>query len=869
MRTLTAFAHGDGQIVDLRAERVADLRRQAALQVASRGQAVPAWELLERPEAGSAEELAARLPAPDEGDVFLDLEGHPFWRADVGLFFLFGALVRDGDAPTGWTFRGWWAHDERSEAAAVAELIGWLAERRLAHPGMHVYHYNHTERSALVGLADRHGARPEMLAALVEQGVFVDLLEVVRRTVRIGAESYSLKQVELVAGYERGHEIDAGAGAVVGYERWMASGDDAELDAIARYNEDDVRATLAVRTWLLDAVLEGVPPRPAPEPVEVEERELDAIIAALNGTGVGWHALLAQLLEYWARESRAVRTQAIAQLDGDDADRMRRAAVVAGLEFVRTEAPTGRQQKGTLVVRYPEQRFEARVRNGRGPSLIFPSPDDLPPVIAEIRGHDEDTRELSLAWPETAGDPRRHPDAMATVRLTGAEPKPTALLGFAQRVLADTMRPSDAARVALLDRALPRFTGHPVDGLPHEPEALADVVARLDASTLAVQGPPGTGKTYTGARVIAELVRRGQRIGITAFSHAAIDNLLVEVVSVDPDVRILRQQTPTGYPERPELSHVTRSSKVPAAWDPEHYDIVAGTTWPMTALADADDAALDVLVIDEAGQLGLADAVVALGCARSTLLLGDPLQLAQVTQASHPGAAGRSTLEHVLGDAATMPRERGVFLPVTRRMHPAITDVLSEQVYEGRLTAHPQCADHAVDGRSGLRWVRASHTGRSTESPEEARTVLELVRSLVGRPWTDSRHPGASVPLPADRIMVITPYNDQVDLVRATLADDPVARGAQVGTVDRLQGQEAAVVIFTMATSSGEDLTRSVDFLFSRNRMNVAMSRARALAYLVCTDELLDTRARDVETMQLVGTLCALVEAAERSGSGR
>jgi uncharacterized protein len=114
--------------------------------------------------------------------------------------------------------------------------------------------------------------------------------------------------------------------------------------------------------------------------------------------------------------------------------------------------------------------------------------------------------------------------------------------------------------------------------------------------------------------------------------------------------------------------------------------------------------------------------------------------------------------------------------------------------------------------------------------------------------------------------MVITPYNDQVDLVRGLLDADAVTADVKVGTVDKLQGQEAAVVIFTMATSSGEDMTRSVDFLFSRNRLNVAISRARALAYLVCTDELLDTRANDVGTMQLIGTLCALVEAATHAG---
>ena len=864
--TLTGLAGTSTDVEGLKPERTEHLRRQAALQIASREHEVPLHELLERPEDGSPEELAARVPEPDEGDVFLDLEGHPYWRADTGLFFLFGALVRDPDADGGWTYRAWWAHDEAGEARAVDALIAWLAERRLAHPGMHVLHYNHTERSVLLSLAARYSARPETLHALVEQGVFVDLLEVVRRTVRIGGESLSLKVVERVARYERDHEIDAGAGAVVSYERWMREGDDAELTAIARYNEDDVRATLAVRDWLMREVLDGVPARPMPEPKPIEESELEAVAAELRATGVAWHALLGDLLGYWSREGRTVRAQAVAQLDGEEADHLRRAAVVGGLELVRFEEPSGRRKHGSAVFRYPEQRFEARVRGGRRPSLIFPSPTDPWPITVSVRDHDEELREFELAWPEAAGDPQYHPSAMATVQLQNAVPKSDALLAFARRVLDGELRPSDAARVALLKRQLPAL----VDGedvpqpFPVDPVALADVVDRLAPSAFAVQGPPGTGKTHTGARLIVELVRRGRRVGVTAFSHAAIDNLLAEIVEVDADVRILRQEHPKGHTVPVALAGITLHGKVAEAWDPTRYDVIAGTTWPMTTLSDTDEPSLDLLVIDEAGQLGLADALAAMGCARGTLLLGDPLQLAQVTKAVHPGGAGRSTLEHVLDDAATLPEDRGVFLPVTRRMHPAITSVLSEQVYEGRLTAHEDCATHAVDGRSGVRWIRAQHEGRSTESPEEAELVCQLARSLIGTPWTDSRNGegGETVPLPAERIMVITPYNDHVDLVRGMLDDDPVTRGVRVGTVDRLQGQEAAVVLYSMATSSGADMTRGVDFLFQRNRLNVAVSRARALAYIICTDELLDTRAAAVRDMQLIGTLCAVVEAA-------
>ena len=867
VRTLTAFAHGDGPIADIRADRVIDLRRQAALQVASRGQAVPAWELLERPETGSAEELAARLPAPDEGDVFLDLEGHPFWRADVGLFFLFGALVRDGDAPTGWTFRGWWAHDERGEAAAVAELVGWLAERRLAHPGMHVYHYNHTERSALVGLADRHGARPEMLAALVEHGVFVDLLEVVRRTVRIGAESYSLKQVELVAGYERGHEIDAGAGAVVGYERWMASGDDAELDAIARYNEDDVRATLAVRTWLLDAVLEGVGPRPAPEPVEVEERELDAIIAALLERDEEWMRLLGQLLDYWAREDRTATTQALVLLEGDDRELAERPDVITGLRLDRVEPPAeGRRSKVAYFSYRPGQTIGFDVDQD-GQRVIFRYPDGRTGVRAVV-SIDRGRSEIGVRWPKGVAEDELQPEAVVRSDLFLPGHKRTQLIEFAKRVLDGDPDPSDAARIALLRRTLPTFReglGPGPDGFPSDAAALAPLAVALHDSVLAVQGPPGTGKTHTGAALISALVAAGMRVGVTAFSNAAIDNLLRKVAREHPEVRVMRKG------DEPE----TESLRIPGAeyvgeagsWDPGRFDVLGGTTWVFANPALIDGPAFDVLVIDEAGQMGLADALAAMSSARSVILLGDPLQLRQVSVATHPDGSGRSCLEHVLGGAATMPPERGVFLETTRRMHPTVTRFLSEHIYDGRLVSHPDCARRTVDGEAGIRWRRVEHTGCTVESPVEAEAVHDLVASLVGRTLMDVD--GGTRPLTPDDVMVVAPFNRQVRLVQATLDADDRTRGTRVGTVDRFQGQERPVVIFSMSCSSGEDLPRGVEFLFSRHRLNVAVSRAQCLAYVVCTDELLDTRARDVETMQLVGTLCALVEAAERSGSGR
>ncbi|MCU1488786.1 MAG: family RecB-like putative nuclease, partial [Acidimicrobiaceae bacterium] len=288
-------------------------------------------------------------------------------------------------------------------------------------------------------------------------------------------------------------------------------------------------------------------------------------------------------------------------------------------------------------------------------------------------------------------------------------------------------------------------------------------------------------------------------------------------------------------------------------------DILAGTAWLFSR--PEFDQQLDFLVVDEAGQLSLANVVAVGTSARNLLLVGDPRQLAQPSLGTHPPGADSSALGHVLGDAETIPADRGIFLDTTHRLHPSITRFISEIVYDGRLESEPGCERRAVSGGgplsgSGLRFVPVEHRGNRTSSLEEVAVVKRCVEQLVGRTWTERG--GAPRPLDLDDILVVAPYNAQVNLLRSALPP-----GVRVGTVDRFQGQEAPVVIISLAASSAEDVPRGMEFLYSLNRLNVAVSRAMGLAVLVCAPALLAAPCNSVEQLRLVNALCRYVELAE------
>ncbi|WP_026877880.1 TM0106 family RecB-like putative nuclease [Jiangella gansuensis] len=841
------------------------LAGQARLQVAARSRDVPPYQLVTPVEPRRG---LALLPAPDAGDLFLDLEGDPFF-GDHGIEYLWGV----SDAADG--FRSWWAHDAAAEKQAFEQVVDHIMTGWRSRPGMHVYHYAPYEPSRLKELSQRYGTRVDEVDALLRGERLVDLYAAVRQGLRVGTESYSIKALEQFYdphGRAGAAVKDAGS-SIVEYERWLAEHDQAILDDIEAYNRDDCISTRRLRDWLeerrAEALRDGlavprpvdVPDHPAehlkdrdPELVAVEAKLLDGVPGDPDARTPEQRAraLLAGLLEWHRRENRAewweyfrVRTLAVDELVEDP-------ATLGGLrepELLRTEKRSG-------VWRYAVPPQECRLRPGDQTGHAGPDGGtskilrlDLENGVVELK------RALAKEQPHPLG--LLPPDPIPAGTLEAAICR---VGGWVASNGIDADGPYRGVRDLLLGRP-PRLDDGVV--LRRPGESSADALRRVAPAlhgALPVQGPPGAGKTYAGSHAVLALLRAGKTVGITALSHRVITHLLDAVLTADAAdgtervVRAIQKADDGNASTRPEVTVTTSNDDVVAALGAGAANLVAGTGW----LFARPDVRVDVLVVDEAGQFSLANAVAAGAAASSVVLLGDPRQLPQPLRGIHPDGAGVSALDHVLGEHDTLSPERGLFLDTTWRMHPDVCAPVSELSYDGLLGPRAGLDRQVVHGDgplagAGIRWFPVAHTGCSVRSDAEAAVVSDLVGQLTGRLWTDAS--GSQRPLGAHDILVVAPYNAQVGQLLGVLEGR-----ARVGTVDKFQGQEAPVVIVSLTTSSADDAPRGVDFVANRNRLNVAVSRARSLAILVGSPLLLTAPVRSVEQVQGVNTLCRLVE---------
>ncbi|WGW11535.1 TM0106 family RecB-like putative nuclease [Saxibacter everestensis] len=827
------------------------------------------------------------IPPTSPGDIFFDFEGDPLWTDgrtnDWGLEYLFGVVEQPDKAGDKPIFKPFWAHDRIQEKQALKDFLDYVVARRQAHPDMHIYHYAPYERTALLRLAARHNYGEDIIDDLLRGNVLVDLYAVVRKTLRISGNSYSIKKLEpLYMGEDlRDADVKDAAASVVAYanycqEREAGNSQAAEtlLHGITEYNEDDCVSTLRLRDWLLSLADQNG--------VQVEARGSHTIAGAESELPAGSeeepvHDLADRLFEAAGEpsEPRTPDQQAIACVAAAIDFYKREAKPFWWEHFNRLSAPIDEweQNRDVFVVsepsallggweketprKNPSRRLKLTGTWAEGSTVTVGSPvwglyDPAPEglkvgsdagvgwgqgftveaMATDALGRDLLTLRESL--PKVVGEYSDFPFAIVPGGIIQTKWQEESVRRFAELVAASLSDlPADCA-LDILRRQPPQLQD--AEPLPvvvggDYIAALTNAIRQLDRSYLAVQGPPGTGKTYTGSHVIAALVSDGWRVGVVGQSHAVVDNMLRGAIKagVDPD-RIGKKSKAGDERQSP-----WRELSANGDWADLLSDggcLIGGTVWDFVNPNRFDSEVLDLLVVDEAGQFSLANTIAVSRATTRLMLLGDPQQLPQVSQGRHPEPVNESALGWLAEGHDTLPPEYGYFLANSWRMHPALCAPVSDYAYDGRLESQDAATHRYLDViEPGIHPVFVNHLGNATSSDEEAVEVVRQATALLNGKWTSDAEAEPRQMTQHD-VLVVAAYNAQVGAIRHAL--DAAGLGEiRVGTVDKFQGQEAAVVIVSMAASSADEVPRGMEFLLSRNRINVAVSRGQWAAIIV------------------------------------
>jgi predicted RecB family nuclease len=856
-------------------EGYARIREQARIQLEARTVGLKSELLLLEPDKG-----LFRLPSPSIGDIFLDLEGDPF-VGEGGLEYLFGLVTTNDEGHL--VYQSRWALTRAQERIAFEWFIDLTFERIERFPDLHIYHYASYEPGAVKRLMLRYATREEEVDRLLRGKVFVDLHSITKQSVRASVEQYSLKEMEKFCKYQRKVPLPEANKARHFIEHQLEMSPTPMLTDLAqgiveRYNQDDCQATERLRDWLESLrsaeISTGVQiPRPqfkdASPSEKVTDRQLrvaelfEALTKGLpaepaNRTpeqAARW--LLAHALDWHRREDKVQWWEFFRMKDLSEEDLYDEKTAIADLSFCqRMPKRSPRERAPVDQYHYPIQECSIRP----GDTLYTFDEKEFGEVVAADPG----ARTINVKKPVKLDG--LHPSSVFSHSRFPTDQQSYSILRLADWIVANGIdSPGDYRAVRdLLLRKPPRFTaGQSLTlGRNETPlQAACRTGLALDSSVLPIQGPPGAGKTFTGAHMICELANEGKKVGITAVSHKVIRKLLDEVLDAARRMKVAEvncaHRKNDADPDSKSVQEIGTDEEALQSLQSGAVNILGGTPWQWCKEKFRDS--VHVLFVDEAGQMSLANVLACAPAGRNLALLGDPQQLEQPQQGSHPEGSDISALAHLLDGRRTITQGQGIFLAETWRLHPAICSFTSELFYEGRLASQKGLQQQNIQTAApffgaGLWFAPVSHEGNQSYSAEEVDRVVEITEILTraGSTWTDQG--GNQRPLTMNDILIVAPYNNQVNRLTDRL---PYAK---VGTVDKFQGQEAAVVIYSMTTSTSQDAPRGMEFLYNLNRFNVATSRARCACIVVGSPRLFSPECRTPRQMELANVLCRYAE---------
>ncbi len=847
-------------------------RKQAGIQVEAREKGTLVTEFMPFEDGRGL----SRLPEPNEGDLFFDIEGDTFVGRH-GLEYLLGITYFEGEEQE---YKGIWATKPTLERSAFIQFMEFVLKRQSQYPHFHIFHYASYESGAVKRLAQRHGVFEEEVDQLLRANKFIDLYGVVRQGIRASVERYSIKDLEAFTGYERKIAL----GDMITHKRALEHNlelgryddlTDKMKNAVMVYNQDDTDSTYALQEWLeqkrqeaIDAgneilrpeVLDGT----ASEEISERDQMLLDIKNALtehidfdNELSVEDQArvLLGDLASFYRREEKVSFWELFRLKEMNEAELLEDKSGISGLSLKERIPPTGRGKIYTDVYSYPYQEVDFRSR------------DDIYECggikVGTLEEYDPYERTITIKKTGKTND--LNPSAIYRFSKVPAGELENSSIKICEEIIKNGM--GGDKHKAIKDILLHRLPDIEIPILVPEGKDILDyaydIVESMNHTYVPVQGPPGAGKTYAGSHLIEHLLKKGKKVGVSAVSHKVINNLLSSTKKlVGDNFTIIHKVSNSDVVY--DYRVTTKNQDCEALANSTEAVLIGGTSWLFAR--DGMEDSLDYLFIDEGGQLSLANLLSISRSAKNLIILGDCQQLEQPIQASHPDGADLSALEYIQGDHPTIPLEKGLFLDKTYRLPPDICKFNSELFYENRLRSTDGNEGQMINGPLELKplmYKEVSHVGNSNYSLEEVEFIDDFVKQLLGNEHTCSIYNHSAKKLENkilghEDIMVIAPYNAQVQRLK-----DKLSKKIEIGTVDKFQGREAPVVIYSVTTSSPEEAPRGMGFLYSQSRLNVASSRAQCSFIMVANREIFEASCKSPAQMKLANAYCRFLELAE------